>query len=155
MTLGFCVRDDKVLLGFKEKGFGAQRWNGFGGKVEPGESIEQCLVREFTEESGLGITKFEKRAVHEYVAQRNPGEILEVHTFLVQDWEGDTQETEDFRTARWFLFADIPYDHMWPDDRLWLPQFLEGKCLKTTFFFGENDAVLKYEVSEVGRTELE
>lgn len=31
-----------VLLGMKKRGFGAGKWNGFGGKVQPGETIEEA-----------------------------------------------------------------------------------------------------------------
>ncbi len=34
-----------VLLGLKKRGFGVGKWNGFGGKVEPGESIIDGAVR--------------------------------------------------------------------------------------------------------------
>ncbi len=33
----------------------AGKWNGLGGKFEPGESPEDCVVREVREESGLSI----------------------------------------------------------------------------------------------------
>ena len=29
------------------------KWNGLGGKLEPGETPEQCVIREVAEESGL------------------------------------------------------------------------------------------------------
>lgn len=34
-----------VLLGMKKRGFGAGKWNGFGGKVQPGETIEEAARR--------------------------------------------------------------------------------------------------------------
>ena len=46
-TLVF-VRDlvnQKVLLGYKKRGFGIHKWNGLGGKVEPTETIEQGAIR--------------------------------------------------------------------------------------------------------------
>jgi hypothetical protein len=40
------IRDKcRVLLGMKKRGFGAGRWNGFGGKVEAGETIVQGAIR--------------------------------------------------------------------------------------------------------------
>ncbi len=68
-TLVFCLKrsidrsdldldysDGSVLLGMKKRGFGAGKWNGFGGKVEKGESNTQAAIRELEEESGI-ITK--------------------------------------------------------------------------------------------------
>ena len=45
LTLAFVTQKDKVLLGLKKKGFGMGRWNGFGGKVEKGETIEEAAKR--------------------------------------------------------------------------------------------------------------
>ena len=44
-----------MLLGMKKRGFGEGRWNGFGGKVEVGESIAGGAVREVREECGLEV----------------------------------------------------------------------------------------------------
>ena len=45
LTLTFVRESAKVLLGYKKRGFGEGRWNGFGGKVEPGETIEEGAKR--------------------------------------------------------------------------------------------------------------
>ena len=44
-TLAFVLDAGKILLGMKKRGFGVGRWNGFGGKVDPGESIEGAAKR--------------------------------------------------------------------------------------------------------------
>lgn len=44
-TLVLVVQPSRVLLGMKKRGFGAGLWNGFGGKVQPGESIEEAARR--------------------------------------------------------------------------------------------------------------
>ena len=54
-TLCFCVKDDKVLLAMKKRGFGAGKWNGYGGKVQEGESPAVTAVRELKEESELSV----------------------------------------------------------------------------------------------------
>ena len=45
LTLLFVLRPGQVLLGMKKRGFGKGRWNGFGGKVHQGESIEKAAIR--------------------------------------------------------------------------------------------------------------
>ena len=37
----------------KKRGFGAGKWNGYGGKLNDGESPEQAVAREIQEESGI------------------------------------------------------------------------------------------------------
>jgi len=57
LTLLFLIKDDQILLAMKKRGFGAGRFNGVGGKVEPGETIEQALIRESQEE--INVTPIE------------------------------------------------------------------------------------------------
>lgn len=45
LTLVMVVQPGRVLLGMKKRGFGAGRWNGFGGKVQAGETIEDAARR--------------------------------------------------------------------------------------------------------------
>ena len=45
LTLVLIREPTRVLLGMKKRGFGQGRWNGFGGKVEKGETILQGAVR--------------------------------------------------------------------------------------------------------------
>ena len=45
LTLVFIRDGAHILLGLKKRGFGMGRWNGFGGKVEHGETILQAAKR--------------------------------------------------------------------------------------------------------------
>ena len=45
LTLVFVKEPGKILLGMKKRGFGQGRWNGFGGKVEKGETILEGAKR--------------------------------------------------------------------------------------------------------------
>ena len=132
----------------KKRGFGAGRWNGFGGKVEAGETIEVAAKRETEEECGIVITEMEKVGIHEFEFENARGDILEVHVFRVDTWTGEPRETEEMR-PQWFTTDAIPYDEMWPDDIHWVPVFLTGKKFRTKFLFGEGDAILETEVVPV------
>ncbi|WP_311532655.1 NUDIX domain-containing protein, partial [uncultured Veillonella sp.] len=55
-TLVFPIDEQyRILLGRKKRGFGADKYNGFGGKINAGESFRQCAVRELYEESGIRV----------------------------------------------------------------------------------------------------
>ena len=55
MTLCLLRHKNKLLLGMKKQGFGAGKYNGFGGKIEHNETPEACAIREVHEESGISV----------------------------------------------------------------------------------------------------
>jgi 8-oxo-dGTP pyrophosphatase MutT (NUDIX family) len=59
----FLIKDDKVLLAMKKRGFGQGRFNGVGGKREKDETIFAAARRETFEEIGVKPTKITKAAV--------------------------------------------------------------------------------------------
>ena len=52
LTLVLLRQENWVLLGMKKRGFGVGKWNGFGGKLEPGETVVEAAAREVREECG-------------------------------------------------------------------------------------------------------
>lgn len=148
MTLAFILEKDRILLAMKKQGFGAGRYNGYGGKVDPGETIEEGIIREVSEESGLEVTKLEKVGVHVFESTERPDEILEGHVFKIVEYRGEPVETEEMK-PEWFEFDAIPYATMWPDDIHWFPYFLAGNKFRTKFLFGEDDTVLEKDIQIV------
>lgn len=148
LTLCIVRQGDKVLLGMKKRGFGEGRWNGFGGKVQEGESIEEAMLREFEEEAGLRLTSFEKRGVIEFQYKNEESKIHETHLFCATAFEGEPVETEEMR-PQWFALGEIPFDSMWPDDRYWFPLFLEGKKFKGHFLFQDFNVILDHKLEEL------
>lgn len=144
MTLCIIHQHPKVLLGMKKRGFGAGRWNGFGGKVLPGESIEDAARRELLEEAGIEVGDLEKHGVIDFEFQGNP-EILEVNIFKATDFTGEPREGEEMK-PQWYFVDEIPFKEMWPDDIYWMPLFLKGKKFKGKFLFGEKDTILEKEI---------
>ena len=49
------INERKLLLGKKLRGFGAGKYNGFGGRLERGETPAQCAQRELMEEANLDL----------------------------------------------------------------------------------------------------
>ncbi|MHC1716648.1 MAG: 8-oxo-dGTP diphosphatase [Candidatus Dojkabacteria bacterium] len=146
-TLAIIEDGDKTLLAMKKRGFGEGWWNGYGGKIQEGESIEQAMLRELEEESGIVGKKFKERAVIEFFFKGTDQEI-EMHVFEVTEYEGSPKETEEM-SPKWFLKKDIPYNDMWPADREWMPLFFEGKnFVGRAEYDGETKAFIKSEFKE-------
>ncbi len=146
-TLCVLHQHPRVLLGMKKRGFGAGRWNGFGGKLLPRESIEDAARREMKEEAGIEIKNHEKVGIIHFEWKGNP-EIMEMHVFKADIFTGEPRESEEMK-PEWFYIDEIPFSQMWPDDIYWMPLFLKGKKFKGKFLFGELDVVLKKELQEV------
>jgi mutator protein MutT len=136
-TLLLLRRDDEILLAMKKRGFGADRWNGVGGKLDSGETIEQALIRECQEEICVTPVTYEKVAVHDFIFPDGTPD-MQVHAYIATEWQGEPTETEEM-APKWFKISDIPYAHMWQDDIVWLPQVLLGKKIACSFTFDEND----------------
>ncbi len=134
LTLVFLLRGDEICLAMKKRGFGEGNWNGYGGKVEEGETLLAAAVREVKEESGVVINErdLEEVALINFVFV--DGTELEVHAYFVRGWIGEPTETEEMY-PRWYPYDAIPYDLMWADDIHWLPRVLKGEKLRGVVHF--------------------
>ena len=152
-TLLLLKSNDQILLAMKKRGFGEGKWNGVGGKIEVGESIEQALVRECQEEIGVTPKNWRQVAELDFVQDANTPNPwhMYIHAYITNEWEGEPIETEEMM-PKWFDVEDIPYGDMWDDDEFWLPQILADKKVFGEFTFDENDRLLTHDVQVV--TEL-
>lgn len=149
MTLLFLRREDEVLLAMKKRGFGVNKWNGVGGKVESNESIEEALIRECREEIGVEVLQFKKVAVINFdEVHLGERKILRVHIFTGTKWNGEPIESEEMK-PKWFKVSEVPYKSMWPDDPFWLPQVLDGKLIKAEFSLNDNDEIISKNIRQV------
>lgn len=131
--------DQKILLGYKKRGFGAGYFNGFGGKVEPGETVEAAARRELLEEAGITANELELAGILDFTFAHDQKE-LEVYVYRVTKYDGLVTETEEMCPG-WFREVAIPYQQMWPDDVYWLPILLAGKYFRGVFYFDQPAAI--------------
>ena len=133
LTLCIIHQHPRVLLGMKKKGFGFGKWNGFGGKVEEGESVEVAARREVIEEAGIEPIDIEKRGVVAFDF-KDGSRSVEVHIFSCSEFSGEPTESEEMR-PQWFSMDEIPFKDMWTADTYWLPMFFQGKRFKGKFLY--------------------
>lgn len=115
----------------KKRGFGVGKWNGVGGKVDPGETARQAIVRECQEE--IGVTPIDLKLVGNilFLASDDPSFGHDTRIFVTDKWESEPTESEEMR-PQWFDLDKIPYDTMWSDDTYWFPYLLEDKLFDAT-----------------------
>ena len=131
-TLMFVVQNGQVLLIEKLRGSGMGKINGPGGKIDPGETPEQCVVRECQEE--LHITPLNPVKMGELWFAMSDIPDIHCHVFMSTEFEGEPTSTEE-AIPRWTDLDKIPYDQMWEDDQHWLPEMLAGRKFLGKFIF--------------------
>jgi 8-oxo-dGTP diphosphatase/2-hydroxy-dATP diphosphatase len=146
-TLVMIEKDNQILLGMKKRGFGAGWWNGFGGKVHVGETIEDAAIREVQEEVGLKVKKLIPRGILIFSFEGEE-DTHEAHIFQNMEYEGEPIESDEM-LPKWFYKNEMPYDEMWPADRIWIPVYLEGRNISGNFHFTKDKKVGSYNLEEV------
>jgi 8-oxo-dGTP pyrophosphatase MutT (NUDIX family) len=147
VTLLFLRRGDEVLLAMKKRGFGAGKWNGVGGKVELGESIQAAAVRECQEEIGVTPLNPQLAGTIKFYEKTDPAFGHHAHIFVATKWKGEPAETEEMR-PQWFNINYIPYQDMWVDDEIWYPLMFAGQKFKATFTL-DGDRIETHHINKV------
>lgn len=142
-NLCFILREEKILLIRKKRGFGAGKINGPGGKIDPGESALESALRETFEELGIHPLGAEQRGELHFQF-RDTGFSLHCAVFLAHDFSGEPYETDE-AVPLWTPLDAIPYDEMWADDRHWLPLLLRGEHFSGYFEF-DGEKLLSSEI---------
>jgi 8-oxo-dGTP diphosphatase len=131
-TLMFIVKEGHILLIEKKRGLGAGKINGPGGKIDPGETPLEAVIRETQEE--LLITPINSRKLGELWFSMSDCPDILCHVYRADDHEGEPTETEE-AVPVWTPLHDIPWHRMWEDDRHWLPLLLEETTFHGRFVF--------------------
>ena len=106
------ARDDDQHLG---------KYNGLGGKMEPGEDIVTCMQRELQEEAGIHATSLTLRGTINWTGFGPHGEDWLGFIFLVTAFEGDLLAENEEGTLDWHPVDSILDLPMWEGDRHFLP----------------------------------
>ena len=125
-ALGFILSPDrkKTLLVHRIKReddlhFG--KYNGLGGKMEPGEDIVTCIRREILEEAGIICEDITLRGTINWHGFGARGEDWFGFIFLVQKFSGEPCSTNNEGDLIWKDVAELHTLPMWDGDRYFLP----------------------------------
>lgn len=97
----------------------AGKYNGLGGKFEPGESPEECLAREVLEESGLVVEAAELKGFITF-PDFDGADDWYVFVYLVTRFSG-TLTPSDEGTLHWVPTASVAGLPLWEGDTHFLP----------------------------------
>ena len=118
-TLCYIQRGDEYLMLHrirKKNDVNHDKWIGIGGKLEPGESPEECLLREAREETGLQLTDYRYRGVITFLSG-DWGETM--HLFTANGYEGEIADCDE-GVLEWISREKLMSLPMWAGDRIFL-----------------------------------
>ncbi len=142
-NLGIVIKDGKILLCLKKRGFGMWLWNSAWWKIKDCEDMEECMIRELKEETNLDATNLELSWILYFYFPDNPDWDNECHVFRINDFAWVAEETEEMK-PEWYNLDQIPYDKMWKDDIIWLPRIIAWEYIEYELYFDKEWWVADY-----------
>lgn len=100
------------------------KWIGVGGHVEKDESLEECLVREVREETGLTLTAYKFRGLITFVNSKCESELMCV--FTADGYTGELITCNEGE-LRWVDKTQVPNLPTWEGDRVFLDLLLSNE----------------------------
>lgn len=117
-TLCYIEKDGRYLMLHrvkKENDMNKDKWLGIGGHFEDGESPEECLCREVSEETGLRLTEYRLRGIITFVSDRWQTEYMFLYT--ATGYEGDIGECSE-GALEWVDKSAVYSLPIWEGDRI-------------------------------------
>ena len=142
-TLCYIERGDEWLLLHrvkKENDINRDKWIGLGGKFLPGETPEQCVLREVREETGLTLTRYRYRGLVTFVSDRFPAEYM--HLFTAQEFRGKIGECDEGELA-WIKKSDFAALPQWEGDKIFLRLLEAGEEFFTLVLQYKGEALVR------------
>ena len=119
-TLCYVTQGNDVLMLHrvkKKNDVNKDKWVGIGGKFEPGESPDECLLREAKEETGLTLTSWRCRGVVTFLSDCWEGEYM--YLFTADSFEGTLRECDE-GDLQWVSRDFLDQLPKWEGDRIFL-----------------------------------
>lgn len=93
------------------------KWIGIGGKFEEGESPEDCVIREVSEETGLTLNSWRYRGIVTFVSDEWGTEYM--HLFTADGFQGQLKDCDEGELA-WIKKSELLRLTLWEGDRIFL-----------------------------------
>lgn len=129
----------------KENDVHQGKWIGVGGKIEAGETPEECAKREIFEETGITATDLRLSGIITF-PEFTPDNDWYTYVFRVIGFEGEVREDCPEGTLAWIPYADIPALPTWEGDYTFVNWLLEKKPFFSAKFSYKGDELVEQDV---------
>ena len=119
------------------------KWNGLGGKLEPGETPEECSIREIQEESGLRVKHQTFKGMITFPGFAND-EDWYTYIFVIDDFEGELIDSPEGR-LEWINDAELFTLNLWDGDKVFL-RWLDRQGFFSAKFIYKDGCFIDYTV---------
>lgn len=116
------------------------KWNGLGGKLEPGESPEEGMRREVREESGLEVLRADLKGVLTWPAFDGTHDWY-AFCFVVHEFRGALGADPPEGSLHWVPTAEVPSLALWEGDRVFLPWLDRPETFSASFRYRDGRLV--------------
>jgi 8-oxo-dGTP diphosphatase len=105
--VGAVIKDEQGRLLLIKRGHepGAGLWSLPGGRIEPGETDAEALVREMLEETGLTVEP--GRLIGSVKRPGRDGDVIDIRDYAATVVSGTLRAGDDAADARWVSVADL------------------------------------------------
>jgi mutator protein MutT len=135
-TLGIILdKEGRVLLGQKKKGeIGVGKLSGPGGKLDSGETLEGCLIRETREELEIELnpSSLELLACIDFYAGKEVD--FRVYVYRAAIRSGELRETDDMIPG-WYPLTKETFARTYESDAAWLPRAARGEKFNAKVYY--------------------
>ncbi len=143
-TLVYMEKDGAYLMLHrvsKKNDMNKDKWIGVGGKVEPYESIEECMKREVKEETGLVVNGYRYNGCVTFV---NDDYYEYMHVFTVNDFCGELIDCDE-GILEWVSKENIYNLPLWEGDYYFLRKLDDEKPFFMKLVYKDNTLMEVYD----------
>ena len=147
-TLCYIEQDEKYLMLHrvkKENDLNHDKWIGVGGKLEDGETPEECLLREVQEETGYTLTQYRLRGIITFLSDEWESETMYLYT--ATGFTG-TQCTCDEGDLVWVPKKEIESLELWEGDKIFFRLLEEDKGVFSLKLRYEGDTLVEQKMEQ-------
>jgi len=147
-TLCYLRKDNQTLMilrNKKDNDMHKGKWNGLGGKLEEGESPEECAIREIKEEAGYTIEEPTLKGVLTFPNFTGNDEDWYVFVFLATKFKGEELKESAEGDLKWINDSELLNLNLWAGDKIFLPLLNQQKFFSGKFVY-ENGKLVEHSV---------